>query len=118
MGTTYSVGGRSYNHDDLVAFALSEHLFGEVNPVEHSFVTLPNPFSSLPNDLSEEIIRPIARVLLAECLVGGGHVGRIISFRLGVSVGGERHLMLEWEEARLYRDPPERRRIEGTISRI
>jgi hypothetical protein len=59
VGTSYSVGGRFYNYDDLVA--LAEHLSGEPNPVEHLFVSLPDSLSALPGDLSDEIIRLIAR---------------------------------------------------------
>jgi hypothetical protein len=118
VGTTYHVGGRSYNHDDLVALALAEHLLGQPNPVEHSFITLTDPLAALPTDLSEEVIRPITRVLLTEALVGRGHIGRITAFRLGVPMDRTRHLMLEWEEAGLHRNPPERRRIEGLTNRI
>lgn len=113
LGTSYEVGGRFYSHDDLVELALREHLLGERNPVEHSFLTLPHPLRALPDDLSEEIIRPIARLLLTEALVGSGYANRVTEFRLGIPLGGIRHMVLEWEEAGRFRSPPERRRIEG-----
>lgn len=112
---TYSTGGRTYSPDDMTVFALREHLFGEPNPVESSFVTLPNPLTALPKNLSEDVIRPILRLLFTEALVGSGRASRINTLRLGVLVAGERPLRLEWVGSPTYAKPPRALAIEGVI---
>ena len=72
-----------------------------------------NP-TALPSDLPEEILRPIVRLLLTEALVGSGRATRIRNLRVGVSVGGTRSLMLEWEGSSSYTNPPQIRSIAGS----
>jgi len=105
LDMSYSTGNQNYSPDDLTELALREHLFGERNPVDSSFLSLPDPLQALPSDLPEEILRPIVRLLLTEALVGSGRATRIRNLRVGVSVGGARSLMLELEGASRYANP-------------
>ena len=62
----------------------------------------------------DEIVRPLAELLIVDELVGSGRAERVTTFKLGASVGGIRKLVLEWVPFRHYtneRAAP--RRIEG-----
>lgn len=108
--------GRTFTPNDLTELALREHLFGEINPAEPGFGTLPDPLALLPAGIAEETIRPLVRLFLTEALVGSGRVSRLVAVRLGVPIAGRRRILVEWEGSTRYSDPPERRSIEGEIS--
>jgi hypothetical protein len=76
-----------------------------------------NPFAQIRGmPLSEEVMRPVAHLLLTEALVGSGRASRITRFRLGSPVRGRRAIELEWEDRRRYsNEDPERGRIEGVM---
>jgi hypothetical protein len=115
MDMSYSTGNQTYTPDDLTQLALREHLFGEKNPVDSSFSTIPLPLPAMPDSLSEDVIRPILRLLITESLVGSGRASRIKALRLGVPVMDRRPLKLEWVGSTSHASPPRTLEIEGVI---
>jgi hypothetical protein len=92
---------------DLTELGLRSVLLGEPNPLadQHmSFATeMIDPLAPLRQaPVSEEIIRPLAELLITELLVGSGRARSVTSFRLGVAVRGMRHLTLAWQAAPRY----------------
>jgi hypothetical protein len=79
---------------------------------------MPDPWQPLRvHPVSEEILRPIAELLLTDSLVGSGRAARIVSFKLGVSVRGRRKCLVEWQMPRRYANEPDTRgTIEGFVS--
>jgi hypothetical protein len=68
------------------------------------------------NAISEEIIRPLAELLITDILVGSGRAKRLTGFRLGLSVHGMRPLTLSWETPKRYSNQPTAiRTIEGRV---
>lgn len=112
---SFSNGDKHYTADDLTEAALREQLFGESNPAG-SFVSLPNPLAALPSGLSEEILRPIMRLLLTEVLVGSGRASRLVKMQLGVPIRGARQFVLEWEGSTRLDQAAERRIIQGPLN--
>jgi hypothetical protein len=108
--------GRTYTPNDLTQLALREHLFGEINPAEPGFGTLPHPLAAFPSGIAEDALRPLLLLFLTEALVGGGRASRLVALRLGVPIAGTRRILIEWEGSTRYSNPPERRSIEGQIS--
>jgi hypothetical protein len=108
--------GRTYTPNDLTELALREHLFGEINPAEPGFGTLPHPLAAFPPGIAEDALRPLLRLFLNEALVGGGRASRLVALRLGVPIAGTRRILIEWEGSTRYSNPSERRSIEGEIS--
>jgi hypothetical protein len=93
--------------DDLIEIALRTVLFGEPNPLsgQHmDFMTkIDDPLQPLrESPVSEEIIRPVAELLLTDLLVGSGRASGIRTFRLGVAIRGRRNLTLTWETPKRY----------------
>lgn len=93
--------------DDLTEKALRIVLFGEDNPFERQHmgfaVEMDDPFQPLRDTpVSEEIVRPIAELLLTDILVGSERAARIVEFKLGVAVRGRRNLILKWETPQRY----------------
>jgi hypothetical protein len=77
-----------------------------------------DPFEQLRSaGIGEESIRPIARLLLVEALVGSGRTEGIIAFRLGPPrPSGQRALELRWRERRRYQNiEPDERAFRGDI---
>jgi hypothetical protein len=118
---SFSEGGRTYSAQDLTEIGLRAALFGEAIPLggmsEH-MARMPNPLEPLSElHLSEEVIHPIAHLLLTEALVGGRKASRITLFRLGPVVAGRRRLELAWEAPPQYQNvEPETRSLRGTVS--
>ena len=115
-----SSGGTTYSGQELAEIALRRTLLGEPGPLDRlsgSMSPMSDPFAPLRGvALSEEIIRPIAHLLLTETLVGMGRASRITQLRLGPPVAGGRRFTLEWEAPRRYADvQPERRLIDGVL---
>jgi hypothetical protein len=97
-------------------------LLGEANPFDstpsHSLTEMADPFEPLRGaQVADEILRPIARLLLTEALVGGGNIARITNFRLGSAVAGKRRIDLGWETLKRYsNEKSEMRRIDGWVA--
>lgn len=69
-------------------------------------------------DQPNETAEAIARLVVAEGLIGGGHASRITDFRIGTRAGDRRRVAVEWEEPRPYVNvEPGRRRLEGSWPR-
>jgi Domain of unknown function (DUF4062) len=120
-GVSLSEDGRTYSPEHLTELGLRAALFEDPIPLsglsEH-MARMPNPLEPLADlRLSEEVIRPIANLLLSEALVGAGKASRLTRFRLGPAVAGRRRLELAWQAPRRYQNvPPETRHIKGTVS--
>jgi hypothetical protein len=108
--------------DELTAAALRTVLFGEPNPLAQpymGFVTeMADPLQPLrERPVSEEILRPIAELLLTDALVGSGRAARIVAFKLGIAVRGRRKCILEWQTPRRFSNDRETTKtIEGVVT--
>jgi hypothetical protein len=96
---------------DRTESALRTALFGEPNPLADQYIgfaaEIPDPLAPLrQSPVSEEIIRPLAELLLTDILVGTGRARSIRTFRLGMAVRGRRPLTLAWEVASHYFNEP------------
>jgi hypothetical protein len=96
---SFSSGTSTYSPDDLTELALRSVLFGEDPGLglggSSLLPKLNNPLMMLPR-ISEEIIRPLARLLLVEDLVGQGRADSVVTLRIGAQLGGEREVLLGW----------------------
>ena len=114
-----SVSGHSA--DDLTEAALRSVLFGERHPLAEQhlgfMVKMRDPFAPLrAARVADEVIRPLAELLIADELIGSGRAVRVTAFRLGASVRGVRRLTVEWEPRRRYsNERPPVRRIDGHV---
>ncbi|MFZ1010705.1 MAG: hypothetical protein WAN65_27950, partial [Candidatus Sulfotelmatobacter sp.] len=100
-----SVNGKS--PADLTELGLRSVLFGEPNPFTDRYMGLAteisDPLAPLrENPVSEEIVRPLAELLMTDLLVGTERAERIVTFRLGVAIQGCRKLVLAWEPPSPY----------------
>jgi hypothetical protein len=117
---SYSIGNRG--PDDLTEAALRTVLFGEPNPLNDQYMgfaaEIDGPLAPIREaPVSEEIIRPLSELLITDELVGSERAGRIVTFRLGVSIRSRRALTLSWETPRRYsNDTVSIRTIEGAVS--
>jgi hypothetical protein len=114
-----SVNGRSVS--EIAEIALRVTLFQERNPLDDQhmgFMTeIPDPLEPLrAARVPDEIVRPLAELLIVDQLVGSGRAERVTAFKLGASVGGMRKLTLEWAPFRHYtNERATTRRIEGQV---
>jgi hypothetical protein len=119
LGMSYTLGGDTYSPGDLTEIAVRSALFGEPNPLGHSSFLgeITDPLQPLRTAaVSEEVLRPILRLLLVESLVGSGRARRVTEFRLGPPGPGGRPALIGWEIRPQHRDEqPDRRRVEGTV---
>ena len=78
---------------------------------------MPDPLEPLRvAGVPDEIIRPLAEVMVVDGLLGSGRAARVTMFRLGASVGGQRRLELEWEPPQRYENERrERRQLDGRV---
>ncbi len=117
---SYSIGNRG--PDDLTEAALRTVLFGEPNPLNDRYMgfaaEIDDPLAPIREaPVSEEIIRPLSELLITDVLVGSERAGRIVTFRLGVSIRGKRALTLSWETPRRYsNDTVSVRTIGGAVN--
>lgn len=116
-----SEGGETYSSQDLTEMGLRAGLFGEAIPLgglSDHMARMHNPLEPLVGlHLSEEVIRPVAHLLVTEALVGARKASRITRFRLGPAVAGQRRLELAWQAPRHYQNvEPEIRKVEGVAS--
>lgn len=100
---------------------LRRALFGEavrLGELTEHLAEIDDPFRRLAGlGLSEEVVRPVAHLLLTEALVGEGRASRITRFRLGPPVAGRRRLELAWQApARYHGAEPEERHIDGVVT--
>jgi Domain of unknown function (DUF4062) len=116
----YSLNGLSA--DDLTDTALRIVLFGEQNPLARQHmgfaVELDDPFQALrDNPVSEEIIRPLSELFVADVLVGSGRAERLVAFKLGIPVRQRRSLSLQWETPRRHvNDKTTIRELKGEVA--
>jgi hypothetical protein len=107
---------------DLTEIALRTVLFGEPNPLadQHmGFATeIDDPLRPVrENPVSEEVIRPLAELLVTDVLVGSGRARSIREFRLGVPIRGRRSLTLSWEPPNRHsNEPAGLRSISGEVN--
>jgi len=107
---------------DLTESGLRTVLFGERNPMADQLMgfaaEITDPFRPLrENPVSEEIVRPLAELLLTDVLVGTGRATSIREFKLGVPIGGYRDLTLAWEiPSRYANEPSATRKIRGKVN--
>jgi hypothetical protein len=112
-----SINGRSAA--EIAEIALRVTLFQEPNPLEDQhmgFMTaMADPLAPLrAARVPDEIVRPLAELLIVDELVGSGRAERVTAFKLGASVGGMRKLTLEWVPFSHYtNERATTRRIEG-----
>jgi hypothetical protein len=116
-----SEGGTTYSAQDLTEMGLRRALFGEkvqLGELTRHLAEIDDPFRRLAAvGLSEEVIRPVAHLLLTEALVGERRASRITRFRLGPAMTGQRRLELAWQAPARYSGvEPEERHIDGVVS--
>ncbi len=113
-----SSGLRSYSADDVTEAALRNALFGDAS--ETMLLSfgghVSNPLEGLHSEkLSEEVLRPMLRLLMTETLVGSGRAARLTRLRLSAPVDGRRRMALAWRGLSQVGKPGELREIEGMI---
>lgn len=123
-GGSIRAGTSGRSADDLVELGMRALFLGEALPESVrtlDFMTDPGIDS---DDLRQAFDQPnetaeaIARLVVAEGLIGGGHASRITDFRIGTRAGDRRRVAVEWEEPRPYVNvEPGRRRLEGSWPR-
>lgn len=107
--------------DDLTEAALKAALFGAQNPLadQHMgfFAEMTDPLEGLRDSkVSDEIVRPLAELLVTDSLVGSRRASRVTEFKLGASVRGIRRLSLSWEAPRRYtNERSQTRTISGDV---
>ena len=106
---------------DLTEAALKTALFGAPNPLARQhmdfFAEIDDPLQPLRDaKVSDEIVRPLAELLITDALVGSGRASRVTEFNLGASVRGMRRLSLSWEALRRYtNERPPTKTISGDV---
>ncbi len=117
--TEMSVG--NLGPSDLTEAAIRTALFGEPNPLgdkDLGFIAeIPDPFEPLRKArISDEIVRPLAELLIVDAIVGSGRAARMTEFNLGTAIRGVRRLKLSWESTGRYAGQRgDTRTIEGTV---
>ena len=109
------VGFNGQTPADLTETTLRVALLGERSQLArqhtHFMAEMPDPLQPLRDArVSDEILRPLAEVMIIDELLGSGRAARVTQFRLGASVGGLRRLELSWEAPREYENENRRKR--------
>lgn len=110
-----------FTPNDLTEAALRTALFGTPNPLadQHMdfFAKIPDPLSALREaHVSDEIVRPLAELMVVDALVGTDRATRVTEFNLGVAVRGTRPLLVSWEARQRYSsERPQTRTIKGDV---
>lgn len=115
---SFSEGGKTWSPGELTEAAVRRVLTGGEGGPDSYWGVIDDPFEKVRGSgIGEESIRPIARLLLTEALVGSGRAERILAFRLGPRrPTGQRSLYLRWRERRRYQNvDPEEREVRGDI---
>jgi hypothetical protein len=117
---TYRMATGNYGPQDINERALRHVLFGDAHPfgTAMSFLAkLDNPIAAVASlGLSEEILRPILRLLFVEVLVGSGRASRVSQLRLGAPIRGQRLLEIAWTGADHRGSEPDARTVTGTVA--
>ncbi len=105
--------------DELARRALADGLFGTATLGDASWGATPiNPLAPLRSlALDDVILRPVARLLIEEHLLGNGLASTVDSFALGPDHQGERRLRATWSPPAVYANEqdPAPVSIDGTI---
>lgn len=115
------VGFSGQTPDDLTDVALRTALFGEPNQLAEQHMAfiaeMPDPLQPLRDaSVPDEIVRPLAELMVTDELIGSGRAARVTKFQLGAAVNGARRLELTWEPPRLYsNETPEPRTLVGKV---
>ncbi|MEO7888679.1 MAG: hypothetical protein ABIW19_01615 [Vicinamibacterales bacterium] len=115
-----SVSG--YSADDLTEAGVRAALFGTRHPLADQHLgfmsEVADPFAALRTArVSDEIVRPLAELMLVDALVGGGRAARVTRFKLGASVRGVRRLVAGWQTPRRYsNDQAAERQVQGEVN--
>lgn len=115
---SYSQGGKTWSAGELTEAAVRRALTGIQEGPDGGWGAIDDPFEPLRGaGIGEESIRPVARLLLVEALVGSGRAEGTIAFRLGPHrPSGQRALELRWRERRRYQNvEPDERAVRGDI---
>jgi hypothetical protein len=95
--------------DELTNLAIRVSWFGEPNPLglmQH-MAQISNPFPALQQaGVSEESLRPIARLMMSEILVVERGIERLVRFQLGRSIRGRRRLAIGYQMPPGYSNAP------------
>jgi uncharacterized protein (DUF1684 family) len=105
--TRFAFEGVSW--DELTKVAIRVSFFDEPNPfaLMRHIAEIVNPFSALRQaGVSEESLRPIARLMVSEILVVQRGIERLVSFQLGRSVRGRRRVKLGYRVPPAYSNQP------------
>src|SRR5918911_943135 len=95
--------------DELTKLAIEVSFFGAANPfgLMGSVAEISNPFAVLRSaGISEESIRPIARLMVSEILVVERGIDRLTRFQLGRPIRGRRRLRLGVQVPAPYTNQP------------
>jgi phosphotransferase system HPr-like phosphotransfer protein len=108
MGST-TIGGTSYSAEELAKRSLSDTLFG-TNTVPNQLGfgrSVADPLSAIRGrQLDDQIVRPVARLLITEHLLSNGDARTVDSFTLGPEHNGQRLLRVAWTPPRTYSNEP------------
>jgi hypothetical protein len=113
-----SANGVTLSAQELVARQLRAGLFGEGDALPNGFLrNSVDPLEMLRGrELPDEIVRPVARLLLSEWLLREGRADALTEFRLGPKRQERRKLAIGWNERRVYMNAtPGSQRIEGDV---
>jgi len=120
MRGSFQSNGVKYTQDDLTRLAISDALFGtKTYPSTWASGSVSDPLEPLRGrGIIDQVVRPVARLLLTEQLLGRGEAGHIDSFTLGPSHQGSRRLRLSWTPPRPYVNSPtpDPVSVEGDVS--
>jgi len=119
-GDPMAAGTTGYAAEDLTEVGVRTGLLGEGLPQQLGamgfMVDTSDPLAELQQmQVPEGSVQPIARLLVAEALIGSRRAASIESFSLGPNVQDMRRLALGWREPRRYTNvEPGSRFVEGT----
>lgn len=120
-GVNVVVNGAQFTAQELVVRQLRAGLFGEDCLVPGGlFQTPADPLSPLRGKaLPDEVVRPVARLLMTEWLVREGQADALTEFRFGPRRQGLRKLAVSWRERSRYRNvAPGDYSIEGDVADV
>lgn len=116
---SYSSGTQTWSPGEIVEAEVRGWFGHGDTPHPHpAWGPIPDPFERLRGrGIGEESLRPIARLMLTEALVGTGRAERIVVFRLGArQPTGRRRVRIRWRDRRRPANAePEEREVNGDI---
>jgi uncharacterized protein DUF4062 len=118
-GDAMRAGTSGHSADDLVERGMRALFLGEPLPEQFGMVGFMAETGINADELREafalsnEIAPAVARLVVADGLVGSGHARRVTSFELGPRVGDRRRVAVEWEVPQPLGNEPARRSLEG-----